>query len=79
MTVVMLDLASADLTEAFEYYERQRPGLGFELVTEFRRAVDLIVRHPTAWNPLDEVYRRYRLHRVLSISPSQKLRVRDSA
>jgi toxin ParE1/3/4 len=63
MTAVMLDPAKSDLTEAFEYYERQRSGLGIQFITEFRRGVDEILRHPNSWNPLDKVYRRYRLHR----------------
>jgi plasmid stabilization system protein ParE len=63
MTVTMRAAAEADLEEAFAYYESVRPGLGRESVVEFRRAVDQIIRHPNAWQPLDSEYRRYRLHR----------------
>ena len=30
---------------------------------EFRRALDRMIKHPHAWQPLDETYRRCRLHR----------------
>lgn len=30
---------------------------------EFRRALELMIKHPQAWQPLDETYRRCRLHR----------------
>jgi plasmid stabilization system protein ParE len=59
----ILDEAEADLERAFNYYQLQREGLGVELVDEFRRALELILRHPTAWQSLDDTYRRCRLHR----------------
>jgi plasmid stabilization system protein ParE len=59
----MLDEAAADLERAFDHYQQRRDGLGIELVDEFRRAVDLVLAHPRAWQPLDETYRRCRLHR----------------
>lgn len=63
MTVLLLDAAGEDLDAAFAYYEAKRPGLGRQLVNEFRKGVDRILQFPDAWQPLDEVYRRYRLHR----------------
>ena len=63
MTVLLRGTAETDLEDAFTYYEAARTGLGDEFVTEFRRAVDQIVAHPRAWQPLDAVYRRCRFHR----------------
>ena len=63
MIVIMLEEAKAELTEAFEYLEKQRSGLGVKFVTEFRRAIDRIILHPRAWNPLDDIYRRCRINR----------------
>lgn len=63
MIATILDEAEADLERAFDYYQQRRPGLGVELVEEFRRALDLMIKHPHAWQPLDETYRRCRLHR----------------
>jgi len=63
MTAVMLAGAEEDLEQAFDYYQAQRQGLGVEMLQEFRRAVDQILEHPSAWQPMDEIYRRCRLHR----------------
>ena len=63
MIAVILDEGEDDLGRAFDYYEQRRIGLGVEMVEEFRRSLDLVVRHPQAWQPLDEKYRRCRLHR----------------
>jgi toxin ParE1/3/4 len=52
--------ASADVAEAFSWYERQRPGLGDEFETDLGHAVD-ILRQMAGAGPL--VYRD--LRRVL--------------
>ena len=63
MTTDLLEPAETDLEQAFDYYEGIRAGLGNDFVEEFRRAVDRILAHPRAWQPLDATYRRCRLHR----------------
>lgn len=63
MKVSIDDEAEGDLERAFEYYEAARPGLGVELVDEFRRGVERIAARPDVWRSVDDVYRRYRLHR----------------
>jgi plasmid stabilization system protein ParE len=55
--------AESDLDAAFLYYESARRGLGIEMLTEFRNGIEQILRHPEAWQSMDERYRRYRLHR----------------
>ena len=62
MTATMLDEADGNLEHAFEYFQRQRRGLGVEFAEEFRRALDLMLKHPNASQALDETYRRCRLH-----------------
>jgi plasmid stabilization system protein ParE len=52
-----------DLEETFNYYQSLRSGLGHEFIDEFRHAVERMLEHPNAWQPLDETYRRCRLHR----------------
>jgi toxin ParE2 len=59
----MLFEAEGDLAEAFQYYENVRAGLGHEMLDEFRRAVNQILRHPGAWQTIDERHRQCRLHR----------------
>ena len=49
MTVAVDASVDADLAEAFDHYEAQQSGLGVEFLDEFRRAVDLIIAHPGAW------------------------------
>jgi plasmid stabilization system protein ParE len=63
LTASILPEAEMDLEQAFDHYESKKPGLGRDLVHEFRRGVDRILEYPNAWAKLDEVYRRYRLHR----------------
>jgi len=63
MTVRLSNGASQDVDEAFDYYQAIRPGLGIELLHEFRRGIDRILEQPTGWQPMDELYRRYRLDR----------------
>lgn len=63
MTASILDDAEAELEQAFDYYQSKRRGLGIEFVDEFRHGVNRILEHPTAWQPLDQTYRRYRLRR----------------
>jgi len=41
--------ASADLTAAGDGYELQVPGLGFDLVEEFERALDTVTERPATW------------------------------
>jgi plasmid stabilization system protein ParE len=41
--------ASAELEEAEDWYEAQRPGLGDDLSAEVERALGLIEESPTVW------------------------------
>ena len=63
MNARILEEAEDDLERAFDHYEEARVGLGVEMLEEYRRGVEQIIQHPNAWQPLDETYRRYRLHR----------------
>lgn len=63
MTAKVLQSAETDLQSAFDFYQKARPGLGFELLDEFRRGVNEIILNPDAWQMLDKFRRRYRLSR----------------
>src|SRR4051812_31630937 len=63
MIAVILPEAEDDIEHAFADYQERRAGLGLELLDEYRRAVERILQFPGAWQPLDETYRRCRLHR----------------
>ena len=49
MKVVLHPAAVADLSAAGDWYERQRPGLGVDLIEEIERALEVIAESPTAW------------------------------
>jgi mRNA-degrading endonuclease RelE of RelBE toxin-antitoxin system len=49
MVARILPEAEHELEEAADYYDDQREGLGTEFIVEFRRALDLVLRWPTAW------------------------------
>lgn len=53
---VRVDPRAADeLEEAASWYDRQRPGLGRELVTEVRAALRSLAGGPRAGSPVDAV------------------------
>jgi plasmid stabilization system protein ParE len=55
--------AQAELEEAYEYYERQFPGLGAGFKSEAQHALMLVVEHPRAWKPVGNNLRQCRLNR----------------
>jgi len=56
--VEFLAAAETELSEAVDYYNQQREGLGFEFAAEIRRALERIVQYPSAWAALSERTRR---------------------
>jgi mRNA-degrading endonuclease RelE of RelBE toxin-antitoxin system len=60
----ILDEAEGELEAAFNHYEDLRAGLGDVLLDEFRGALHRIIRHPGAWQRLDDRHRQFRLHRL---------------
>ena len=63
MNVRFLTPASFELTEAIEYYEGQRLGLGYEFLTEVESAIDKILQFPNAWTLVSDRIRRILLKR----------------
>ncbi len=41
--------AADELHEAVRYYNKERPGLGFEFAAELRNALNRIKRYPDSW------------------------------
>lgn len=56
--VSVTSAANADLIRAFDWYERQSPGLGVAFVREVDAALVRIVRHPRLWAPAYRDLRR---------------------
>ena len=50
MKVRFLTPASIELADAIGYYEDQRPGLGYELLSEVEAGIDKILQFPNAWS-----------------------------
>lgn len=63
MNVRVLSCAEAEFAEAVDFYNAQRPGLGFEFAAEVRRTFDRIAGHPGAWSACSGTARRCRLDR----------------
>ena len=55
--------ASADVAEAFSWYEAQRPGLGAEFETDLDRSVELLKQMAAAGPTVHRTLRRVLLHR----------------
>lgn len=55
--------AEDDVAAALEWYEKERPGLGAELLQSLRSSFDRIVLHPLAYRHLRDGVRRAVLRR----------------
>jgi len=63
--VVLHPAAVADLSAAGDWYERQRPGLGVDLIVEIERALEVIAESPTAWPRWPDAPTELEIRRVL--------------
>lgn len=59
----ILPPANWELREAVRFYEERVPGLGHELLEEFRATTARIIANPAAWMTLESSVRRCRMHR----------------
>jgi len=58
MRILVLSSAEEEFAEAVDYYNEQRPGLGFEFAAEVQRTFERIRRHPKAWPVFSSQSRR---------------------
>jgi len=63
MKIRYVDAADTEFRDAIDYYNQQRPGLGFEFSDEVRDAIARIQNYPLAWTPLSKRTRRAQVHR----------------
>ena len=63
MRILYLPDAAADVQETFEWYERQRLGLGREFLAALEVAEEALVRSPTAYRVVHRDTRRFLLRR----------------
>jgi plasmid stabilization system protein ParE len=58
MRVRFLQVAKRELDDAVDYYNREKPGLGYEFLWEVFFAIDRIKQFPQAWQAFYEDARR---------------------
>jgi toxin ParE1/3/4 len=61
--IVLQSEAILDLKEAFEWYEKQNEGLGFEFIEEVESGYLKISKNPLHYPPINAQFRRIRLNR----------------
>lgn len=55
--------ATLDLQEAFDWYEIQQPGLGYEFIAEVENGFKKICSHPEYFKAINERFRRIKISR----------------
>ena len=55
--------AVSDIQEAFEWYEIQKAGLGFEFIEEVENALANISEHPKFYTAINRFFRRIKIKR----------------
>jgi hypothetical protein len=63
MNVRFLQVAKLELDDAVNYYNRERPGLGYEFLWEVFFAIDRIKQFPQAWPAFHRETRRCLIRR----------------
>jgi hypothetical protein len=63
MNVRFLQIAKLELDDAVSYYNRERPGLGYEFLWEVFFAIDRIKQFPQAWPVFYQKTRRCLIRR----------------
>ena len=58
MTIEILDIASKELDDAYEYYENIYSGLGSKFIEEFESCLKRISNNPEAWQAFSQYTRR---------------------
>ncbi len=58
MRIRILACAEEEIAEAVDYYNAQRPGLGFEFAEEVKKALNRISAFPQAWPHFSHATRR---------------------
>ncbi|MBS1257876.1 MAG: hypothetical protein MAG551_00929 [Candidatus Scalindua arabica] len=63
MKVRFFKIAQYELDDAVEYYNVERPGLGYEFLWEVFEAIDRIKAFPEAWQPFHRGTRKCQIRR----------------
>jgi len=63
MTVRFDVAADADISDAYTWHQKQKPGLGEEFIAALGHAVDLVCENPLAYPVIDQLAHRCVLRR----------------
>jgi toxin ParE1/3/4 len=55
--------AILEIQEAFEWYEEQSDGLGYQLIEEIEFCCEKILTHPERYSYINQLYRRIKTNR----------------
>jgi plasmid stabilization system protein ParE len=58
MKLRILDEASEELDDAFNYYQYEQESLGYRFISNFADTLELIKFYPNGWHPLSKKTRR---------------------
>lgn len=61
--IVLQSEAILDIQEAFEWYEKQKAGLGFELIEEIENGYEKLGKHPLHYTAINDKFRRIKINR----------------
>jgi len=62
-TLIIQPEAKEDIQESFDWYEAQKPGLGYEFLEKMDEALAEICANPLYYGSLNKNLRRYRIKR----------------
>jgi plasmid stabilization system protein ParE len=63
MKIKFLEIAQAELDDAIDFYNFERPGLGRQFLEELIIAIELIASYPDAWQECSKRTRRCQTRR----------------
>jgi toxin ParE1/3/4 len=61
--LVVQSEAVVEMQKAFEWYEQQRAGLGYEFIEEIEEGFEKLARHPLHYSATNQKYRKLRIKR----------------
>jgi toxin ParE1/3/4 len=62
-SLVIQTEAVFEIRDAFEWYEEQKTGLGYELIEEIEACYQKLITHPERYSYINPLYRRIKTNR----------------
>jgi toxin ParE1/3/4 len=61
--IVLQSEAIIEIQKAFEWYEHNRAGLGYEMIEEVEEGIQRLSKHPHHYSATNQKYRKVRINR----------------